>query len=349
MSLIGTRMQNLRAKANLDKWELRPSRYGALDLFMQQTADPAGIITPELDEKAEKSIGSTLQVPVIDYDGTITIGSTRTVTIPDSENNSRMVTIVFATYSWGFTIVPAAYMNNEISIQADFERKFNKYLYKFGKTLDGAAVAALEANKTQVLNDTLGIYTFAGNVVTGDFAKREEIIGDINPMQASNDIYEPLHIVGNTGVESLVRKLAEKGLYNETNKQIQYADKVWHWSNEVANATERYATAFAVPQGTVGLLTRFERESILRSRSRTGHEWDIDTLPMLDMPVGTYYYESVGDFSGIAGAATADLKRAKKEHYGFAVDVAFVVAENSDAANNPGAILKLEVKTEGAA
>ncbi|AFM54791.1 virion structural protein [Croceibacter phage P2559S] len=341
-------MQNLRAKANLDKWELRPSRYGALDLFMQQTADPAGIISPELTDKAEASIGSTLQVPVIDYDGTITIGNTRTVTIPDSENNSRLVTIVFATYSWGFTIVPAAYMNNEVSIQADFERKFNKYLYKFGKTLDGAAVAALDANKTQVLNDTLGLYTFAGNVVTADFAKREEIIGDINPMQASNDVYAPLHVVGNTGVESAVRKLAEKGLYNETNKQIQYADKVWHWSNEVANAADRYATAFAVPQGTVGMLTRFEREALLRSRSRTGHEWDIDTLPMLEMPVGTYYYESVGDFSGIAGAATADLTRAKKEHYGFAVDVAFVVAENSDAANNPGAILKLDIKTEGA-
>jgi len=342
-------MQNLRAKANLDKWELRPSRYGALDLFMQQTADPAGIISPELTDKAEKSIGSTLQVPVIDYDGTITIGNTRTVTIPDSENNSRLVTIVFATYSWGFTIVPAAYMNNEISIQADFERKFNKYLYKFGKTLDGAAVASLDANKTQVLNDTLGLYTFAGNVVTGDFVKREEIIGDINPMQSSNDVYAPLHVVGNTGVESLVRKLAEKGLYNETNKQIQYADKVWHWSNEVANAVDRYATAFAVPQGTVGMLTRFEREALLRSRSRTGHEWDIDTLPMLDMPVGTYYYESVGDFSGISGAATADLTRAKKEHYGFAVDVAFVVAENSDAANLASPILKLDVKTEGAA
>lgn len=349
MSLINTRMQNLRSKANLDKWELRPSRYGALDCFIQQTQDPAGIITQDLIDKAEKSIGSTLQVPVIDYDGSVTIGNTRTVTIADSENTSRLVTIVFATYSWGFTIVPAAYMNNEVSIQADFERKFNKYLYKFGETLDSAGVAKLDANKTQVVNDTLGLYTFASNVVSSTFAKREEVVGDINPMQESNDFYNPLHVIGNTGISSQIRKLAEKGLYNSENKQMQYADKVWHWSNRVTNATDRYATGFVVPSGTIGMLTRYERESVLRSRSRTGHEWDIDTLPMLNIPVGTYYYESVGDFSGIAGAATADLTRAKKEHYGFAVDVAFVVAENSDAANRPSAILKFDIKNEGVA
>ena len=349
MSLILTRMQNLRSLANLDKWELRPSRYGALDVFLQQTNDPAGIITPELTEKANRSIGNVLQVPVIDYDGGVTISGARTVTIADSENTSRMVTITFATYAWGFTIVPAAYMNNEISIQRDFETKFNKYLYKFSETLDTAAVAALEADKTQVLNDTLGLYTFATNIVTADYAQREEMIGDIDPMQSANDFYNPLDIVGNAGVESLVRKLAEKGLYNSENKQIQYADKNFHWSNRVANAIDRYATGFAIPSGTVGILSRFEREALLRTKSATGHEWDIATLPMLGMPVGTYYYESVGDYNAISGAATADLDRAKKEHYGFAVDIALLVAENSDAATYPSAILKFNIKTEGAA
>lgn len=134
MSLLATRMQNLRASGNLDKNEFRPSRYGALDVFMQQTNDPAGILTPELRQAAERSIGRTLETPVIDYDGTITIGTTRTVDIADSENNSKMYQLTFATYAWGFTIVPAMYMNNEISMQRDFEVKFNKYLYAFAKS-----------------------------------------------------------------------------------------------------------------------------------------------------------------------------------------------------------------------
>lgn len=344
MSLILTRMQNLRAKANLDKWELRPSRYGALDAFMTQSKDPAGIITKDLEDKATASIGNTLEVPVFDFDGAITIGNTRSVTIADSENTSRMVTIAFATYSWGFTIVPAAYMNNEISIQADFERKFNKYLYKFGETLDSAAVASLEANKTQVVGDSLD-YTFASNILTGALAKKDEIFGDLNPVQSSNDFYNPLHVVGNVGVESYVRKIAEDGLYNAKDKTMQWADKTWGWSNRIANAADRGATGFAIPSGTLGILTRFEREALLRSRSRTGHEWDISSLPMLNIPVGTYYYESVGDFNAIGGAGTADMTRNKKEHYGFAVDVSFVVAENTDNATYASPILKFNVAT----
>jgi hypothetical protein len=50
MSLVLTRIQNIRANSNLDKFELRPSRYGALNCFIEQTSDPAGIITPELQE-----------------------------------------------------------------------------------------------------------------------------------------------------------------------------------------------------------------------------------------------------------------------------------------------------------
>ena len=123
MSLVLTRIQNIRANSNLDKYEYRPSRYGALDAFIQQSSDPTGILTPELVDKARTSIGNVLETPVIDYDGGITISDTRTLTIDDSENTSKMVEIKFATYAFGFTIAPAMYMNNEIGIQKDFETK----------------------------------------------------------------------------------------------------------------------------------------------------------------------------------------------------------------------------------
>lgn len=345
MSLINTRIQNIRAKSNLDKNELRPSRYGALDLFMMQTDDPAGILTPELKEKAMNSIGNTLETPVIDYDGTISIGNTRSVTIADSENTSQMLTITFATYAWGFTMVPAAFMNNEISMQQDFERKFNKYLYKFGETLDTAAVAALAADKTQVFADSLN-YTVTANTVVASWKSRENLIGDINPMMAANDHFGEIHVLGNAGVESIIRKLAEKSLYNEVNKTLEYSDKILHFTTRIANGAGEFANMYAVQGGSLGILTRFERESILGTQARTGHEWGIDTLPMLNFPIGTYYYESVGDYNAIAGAATADLTRARKEHYGFAVDVAFVTPYNSDPTTIASPIMKLTINSE---
>lgn len=343
MSLLNTRMQNFRATSNLDRWELRPSRYGALDLFLQETTNPGGLITPELVATAERAVGQTLQTPVIDFDAGISIGSTRSVTISDSENTSQMVSFTFVTYAWGFTMVPAAYMNNEIGYQQDFNRKFSKYLYKLAETMDTAAIAAIEAKKTQVFADTLGLYTVTGNTIAATLAQAAEVIGDINPLMSANDFYGPLHIVGNTGFESRIRKLEEQGLYNDKNKQIQYSDKILHFTNRLANAANKIATFYAVNGGSVGMLFRQERDSILRSMTGDGHEWDIDTLPMLGVPVSTYFYDGVADKNAIAGAATADLTRTRVEAYGFSFDACYVTAYNSSAGSLASPFMKFNI------
>lgn len=347
MSLVLTRIQNIRANSNLDKFEYRPSRYGALNAFMVQSEDPTGILTEELKQKARTSIGNTLETPVIDYDADITIGSTRTLTIADSENTSKMVQITFATYAWGFTIAPAMYMNNEIGIQKDFETKMMKYIYAFAKKLDEAALATLAANKTQVLKNSL-LYDWSSNAINAKWTERENVFGDLEVMMGANDFYGQLHIVGDPGVESIMRKLQQHGLYNDVNKQNEFGTKVVHLTNNIAAAGGKYAQGYAVNAGSLGMLARFERDCLLGTVSGDGHEWGIATLPLLNMPVGTYFYDSVGDYNAIAGAATADMTRTRKEHYGFAVDVAFLTAYNSAPSTLASPILAFNVSSEDA-
>lgn len=347
MSLVLTRIQNIRANSNLDKFEYRPSRYGALNAFMVQSEDPTGILTEELKQKARTSIGNTLETPVIDYDADITIGSTRTLTIADSENTSKMVQITFATYAWGFTIAPAMYMNNEIGIQKDFETKMMKYIYAFAKKLDEAALAALAANKTQVLKNPL-LYNWSANAINAKWTERENVFGDLEVMMGANDFYGQLHLVGDPGVESIMRKLQQHGLYNDVNKQNEFGTKIVHLTNNIAAAEGKYAQGYAVNAGSLGMLTRFERDCLLGTVSGDGHEWGIATLPLLNMPVGTYFYDSVGDYNTIAGAATADMTRTRKEHYGFAVDVAFLTAYNSAPSTLASPILAFNVSSEDA-
>lgn len=347
MSLVLTRIQNIRANSNLDKFEYRPSRYGALNAFMVQSEDPTGILTEELKQKARTSIGNTLETPVIDYDADITIGSTRTLTIADSENTSKMVQITFATYAWGFTIAPAMYMNNEIGIQKDFETKMMKYIYAFAKKLDEAALAALAANKTQVLKNPL-LYDWSANAINAKWTERENVFGDLEVMMGANDFYGQLHLVGDPGVESIMRKLQQHGLYNDVNKQNEFGTKIVHLTNNIAAAEGKYAQGYAVNAGSLGMLTRFERDCLLGTVSGDGHEWGIATLPLLNMPVGTYFYDSVGDYNTIAGAATADMTRTRKEHYGFAVDVAFLTAHNSAPSTLASPILAFNVSSEDA-
>lgn len=347
MSLVLTRIQNTLAKSNLDKFEYRASRYGALNAFMVQSQDPTGILTEELKQKARTSIGTTLETPVIDYDADISIGNTRTLTIADSENTSRFVQITFATYAWGFTIAPAMYMNNEISIQRDFDTKMMKYIYKLAQKLDEAALAALAADKTKVLKNKL-LYDFSTNSLNAKWTERENVFGDLEVLMGANDFYGQLHIVGDPGVESIMRKLQQHGLYNDVNKQNEFGNKIVHLSNNIAASAGKYAQGYAVSAGSLGMLTRFERDCLLGTVSGDGHEWGIATLPLLNMPVGTYFYDSVGDFSGIAGEATADMTRTRKEHYGFAVDVAFITAYNSDRETQPSPILAFNVSNEDA-
>jgi len=345
MSLVLTRMQNMRANsANLDKYETRPSRYGALDLFMQQSQSQNGIISPELIDKAQKSIGRVLESPVIDYDSGVTISNTRSITIPDALNTSRMIQYTFVTYSWGFTVVPSNHMNNEIDVQREFDNQMKKHLYKFAEMVDEQCVAALNAAKSKVYNDLLSLYTNYADTVTAKYSQKEEILGDLEPIMNANDFYEPMHVLGNTGVRSLLNKLSEYGLYNEKDKQYQYQDKVWHFTNRVINGAGKYATGYVIQDGAIGMLLRYEREAFLR-RKTFNHEWDIVTLPVVNMPVGSYYYGGVSDESATYGAATADNTRAWKEHYGFSVDISFVTSYNSDPDNLESPIAKIAVNT----
>ncbi len=345
MSLILTRFQNIRAKANLDKWEQRPSRYGAFDLFARDTDHPFSIITPELKAKAFASIGNTLEVPVIDYDGSVTIGSTRSVTIADDENVSAMQSISFTTYSFGFTQTPGAFLNNEIGKERDWEAKFLKYLYKLATTLDTAAVTALTAAKTQVYANDLG-FTPVSNVLTSSTANEQKILGALRPIFNANDYDgQQLNVVANAGLEFIHSQMEENAEYNAVNKTIQFRGKDMSYSNAIADAGADKATGFAVVPGTVGMLTRVDRETLMGTESLTGHKWQKETLPLLNIPVGVMTYDSVGDFNAIAGTGTADMTAAHKKHFGFSVDVAMVTPYTSAIGTNATPIVKLGITT----
>ena len=342
MSLVATRLQNWRvSNPELDRNMARPLEYGALDFFIEQTDAPNSIISANLRNRAFASIGNTVQVPVINYDGDVTVSNVRSCTIEDDENTSALYTVVWTTYSVGFTMVPAAYMNNEIDYQHDFERKMEKICRALATTLDIAAITALEAAKTQVFKDLLQ-YQQSSNVINVPTQMATEILGDLNPIMRANAYPETIHLIGNAGIDSLIRKLAQHGVYNDVNKRMEYDNKILHYTTQLANASQKIGTLFAVADGNVGVLTRVDREA-LRRTSANFHEWDVVRLPFIDLPVGSHYYTAVGDQSTIMGDATADLTCAMKEYFGFSVDVAFIVAYNSAPSTVANPIIKAQI------
>ena len=346
MSLIATRLQNWRVEnPEFDRNMARPREYGALDFFIEQTNAANSIINPNLRDCAFESIGNTVQIPVINYDGDVTVQNVRSCVIGDDENTSALFTVNWVTLAVGFTMVPQLYRNNEISYEHDFARKIEKVCRALATAMDVQAIAALEANKTQVFQDQL-YYTVTANSVQVPWNARMEFLSDMNAMMRANSYPEMLHVIGGAGLDSLVRKMAEHDIYNDVNKRLEYDNKIFHYTNNIVNEQGVFATGYVVADGNVGVLTRVDRESLSRTRANF-HEWDVVRLPFIDLPVGSHYYTAVGDQSGIAGDASADMTCAVKEYFGFSVDIAFLVAYNSDPEAVANPIIKIEVASPG--
>jgi hypothetical protein len=289
--------------------------------------------------------GNTLEVPVYDKDASVTINNTRTVTIADDENTTAMQSITLTTYEFGFTMIPAQYSNNEKTYQRDFNQKLTKYLNAFLATLDTAALTALNTAKTQVVANTLGKYTFASNVLNAKDSQRLRIMADINPLMASNDYYEPRHIVGNAGLTSLFLEMQESGLYNDQNRVIQWADKELHFTNRLSDATNKVGTGYVVNTNTVGAVYRHDRDSVMRHTTHK-HLFDVQQIPGVPFPMGVYYYDDVADKNAITGAATADLTRTKVEAWSWSIDIGFITQYNDTPASYANGILKFDIDSD---
>lgn len=348
MSLIATRLQNWRVEnPALDKNMTRPLEYGALNFFIDQTSSSTSIISPALRDRAFMSMGNTVQVPVIDFDGDVQVSNVRSCVIGDDENTSKLYTVNWITLAVGFTMVPSLYLNNEISYDHDFARKMEKVCRALANAMDVQAVAALAANKTQVFQDKL-YYTATADTLQIPWAARLEWLGDMNAIMRANAYPGLIHIIGNAGIDSTIAKLAQHDIYNDVNKRNEYAGKVFHYTNNVANEAGKFATAYIVEDGNVGVLTRVDREALNRTKANF-HEWDVVRLPYIDLPVGSHYYTSVGDQSQIAGDASADMTCVVKEYFGFSVDVAFIVAYNSAPETVANPIVKVEIASSASA
>lgn len=346
MSLVATRLQNWRIEnPEFDRNMARPLEYGALDFFIDQTNSSTSIINPELRDRAFASIGNTVQIPVINYDGDVTVSNVRSCVIGDDENTSALYTVNWVTLAVGFTMVPSLYMNNEISYEHDFARKMEKVCRALATAMDVQAIAALEANKTQVFKDAL-YYTVSSNVVAVPWEARMDYLADMNALMRANAYPGLLHVIGNAGIFSTITKLAQHDIYNDVNKRNEWEGKVFHYTNNITNEEGKFATAYIVEEGNVGVLTRVDREALRRTVANF-HEWDVVRLPYIDLPVGSHYYTAVGDNSAIAGDASADMTCVVKEYFGFSVDIAFLVAYNSAPSTVANPIIKIEIAAPG--
>lgn len=344
MSLNATRLNSYRANVpDFDKYEVTTGDNGAFRVFQSQTASPTGIITPELQEKAKLAIGNTLEIPVLNKE-TFTIQNvTQPVVITGGPSTSALYEVTFVDYYFGFRIFPALHFNNEISMQREFNRKLKGYEYAMLEALNAAGLATLEADKTQVVNDLLGKYVFAGNIVTGDYLERDEMVGDMNLIFKANNMPSRLDVVGNYAFDSIVRnRLKEQGQANERNKTYQYDDKQFFSTKELTNAAGTRATAIGIAKDSIGIVQRQSADAVLGNKSHNS-EWSLETLPITGLQMSMKFYDGDIDGSGLSSPASDHLTSTLVQAYGFYTSIGFITAYNSDRATIPSPITKFAI------
>ena len=342
-------LQNIRRNdEKFYKNSLRIGEYGAFELYREQSNDPNGIITPAAKEEAwNRSQGRVMQMTVLDPNTNIVVSNSRSCVITDAENTSKQVTVNFVYVGFGFTMVPTLYHNNQIGYQQDFSVKYHTGEDAMLNALDQLCIANLALGQSQVFAQDLG-YTITGNAVQVPYTKRTNIFGDLKAMMRANKFRtDELHIVGNAGCEAILRNLGIFGANNAQNLDAERRGNRLHYTNNVANAAQSGGTTYsgacyAVAPGMVGMLTRASRAELYGIKSIVGHEWDTVMLPGLGIEAGYHYYQSVGDMSSIAGAASADMVCDMKEYFGFGVEVALLTAYNAAIATYANPIIKVD-------
>ena len=348
MSLQATLLQNIRSnyERNLDKYEDRLSEYGALVTFQNDTVDPESIVRGDVLEKASQSIGNTLQIPVIDG-GDITISNVRSCVIPDFENTSGLVTVTFATYTAGFSMVPGQYDNNDIGYQADLERKILKLGKSYAQVLDTASITKLDADKTAIMNSSLvgagTIYgALVGDAIQVSAALTPDFYNDLSTIMNEDDFEGNYNVIGSQGVRRIVNKFSNQGTSNDVNREFQFGPYSYAYSNRVTVAASANAAQYVMPKGSLATLVRNTPDAMAGRVVNEGEFFDIFEMPYANIPVGLHYKKACADNSGVAGGSQDYLAGSVKESWGFDVDVAFITAYNSDPATLAGAIHKAD-------
>lgn len=345
MSLVATLMQPLRQQygANgLDRLEQRRSRYGAWNFYQEQTRRAGSIIDADLRATIKRSMGNTIQIPVFDTED-VTITNVRACTVPDSENTSKLITLTFVTYAFGFTMVPAQYFNNQIGYQNDFNRKLEKRLQKFAHTLDQAAVNNLSLNKNVYWpTDVTAFYPVVGNALQITQEQKLDAYNQFGAIMNTMDLYGNVNVISTQSGMPIVNRLAAQGAGNAINESFQLGGYDWYYTNRMTNGAGVNATMYLVQDGVVGVENRNDPDAIMGSRIGNEKIWDEVDMPLVNMRMGSYYYADCADKSALH-AGTTHLTRTKTEGFEWSTDVVFVNAYNSNPAGRYAPIVKTEI------
>jgi len=339
MTLATTILDEYRlayARSKMDAYEHRLSIYGGFQTFINDTPN---LIPGYKDLELGKTYqAQTVSVPVIQR-ATYSTTATRSCTKNTDENTSAYESVTFTTIETGFQMLKAQYMSNKIQYQEDFNRKMTDIQRTFLATLDTAALANLNTNKSAVNNADGNPYTVASNIMIVPEEDNDLFFNELDAIMMQNDFGGAfINVVATPRVSALIKELNAQGPGNDMNTAFQFGSKSLAYTRSVTPATGYRDVVYAMPTGSLGYLSWIDADSRMGNRSSDGHEWSVQNLPLLGHNVGLLYSSTCADKDSTLTGLDATLH----ESWQFSFDYAFVNAYNSDPSTYPGTIFRAD-------
>ena len=348
MSLAKTYLQDIRVNypSQNDRDELRLTQTGLLTAVLEMTNSQNSVVSQDLKQKAKDSVGRKLDVPVLKK-GNVTISNVRSCVIDGGQSESDLVQVVWKTAVANVLMVPSQYKTNQITRDADFAQKISEIVEAFKVHIEQDLDTTLDTQKTQVYGSQIigagGDYALAGGAIQVPANKQDFFFNDIEAINFADDFYTPTtRVIASHTIMPIVSRYINQGAGNGVNTTFQFSGKNFTFSNRVTVGAGKRGTGYFLPDGTVGLLTREDIDSVLNHRATDGTHWFLDTLPNLPFPVGVQYKSKCDDKSLLEENGLEHLTATMVEHWQFSFDYAIIVPYNSDNTTKAGAIRKFE-------
>lgn len=347
--LLATYQQEIRAMypSGFDNFEWRYTKNGILTRVLQMTDSPFSIVNADIKEKALKSEGRVLKIPVIKQKE-LTIKNQRSCTISSFENETALVTVDWTTLVVDISMVKAQYAKNEVTYLQDLNKKLLMVKQAFIKAIETAIYTRLELAKSTVYNSALvgtgKKYPLVGDAMQVSVANQQLFFNDL-PVILEEDDFESdnIYVLGSTTLKSYVTHWINQGAGNDENLQYQFAGQQFGFSNRIPVGTGNVASGFALIDGSIGIITRNNIDAVEGHKAGDGTTWDIEYLDGFPFPVGVMYKSECSDQSELNGTGMEHLTATMVEKWQFSLDFGLVTPYQSDP-TRPSPIKKFEFK-----
>ena len=347
MSIVNLKRQNARGvyPSDTDRQELRQQEYGYINMAAASTPLLVNSVNQDI---IKNSWGApATQIPVFQKDvGTATSG-TMTCTFINDDSVAALMNVTFISAHAGFRIIPRMTDQSDIVTEAqDFMRQYSDKEEALANFLEVAIYNAL---------DTAAAST-SGSAFIGAGAKYGALVGDAvqvsnaqsqfwfndlkSIFQADNFGRNGINIIGDAQLPSYVNQYVNQGAGNGTNSAFQFNGYQFQYSNSTTTTTGAASTGFAMPQGSVGIISKVSPDARANRVSMSeGVRWSTETSELLGgLEIELMSKDECADVNALTGNVQDTAALVKK--YQMSVNCAIITPYNT---GTNGGIKKFDI------